>query len=159
MCIVQERIHHCHNSRGEVKRLEADWSCGSHSHSWHPAWIQGEVTLCTYRHRSFEKLRPCVPNTKVASKQLVYILSPCHVVTALQACLQSTTKIHLHKMISLSNLCLRKKTNKRSTPLTTARSTSWQHQPQPSLASSSKPTLVFSTELLQHCSSRSLTPT
>ena len=113
MCIVQERIHRCHNSRGEVKRLEADWSCGSHSHSWHPAWIQGEVTLCTYRHRSFEKLRPCVPNTKVASKQLVYILSPCHVVTALQACLQSTTKIHLHKMISMSNLCLRNETKQK----------------------------------------------
>ena len=54
MCIVQERIHRCHNSRGEVKRLEADWSCGSHSHSWHPAWIQGEVTLGTYRHRSLD---------------------------------------------------------------------------------------------------------
>ena len=152
MCIVQERIHRCHNSRGEVKRLEADWSCGSHSHSWHPAWIQGELTFGTYRHSSLEKLRPCVPNTKVASKQLVYILSPCHVVTALQACLQSTTKIHLHKIIFMSNLCQRK------TSLTTARSTSWQHHPQPSLASSSKPTLVFSTELLQRCSSRSLTP-
>ena len=56
--IVQERIHRCHNSRGEVKRPEADWSCGSHSHSWHPAWIQGELTLGTYRHRSLEKLRP-----------------------------------------------------------------------------------------------------